>query len=132
MKHNLSELIAEHVESKQTVSLADLSIFIGRSLSCPNIPRAIINSFQHCGVFPIDRSLIPQMIASELPNIAMRTDPLVEAPFQLASEKLDSLEHLSGQKRKLIKLKKEEERRLEISSISHMLSFSMNLTRLPI
>ena len=110
-KENLREVIAPHVEAKLPVSASDLAVSICDALLKLNMPKAIINSFRHIGIYPLDQSKIEEMIKNECANDALYENPIVQAAFALTSEKLESLELLSGLKHKRDKEEKQKQKK---------------------
>jgi hypothetical protein len=110
-KDNLSVVVAEQVEAKLAFSSADLSYFIQKALQKENMVRSIKNSFSHVGIVPLDRRKIEKMIQNEQPKINLiDTDLQLGLAVSLTHEKLEKLEHLSGEKRKRDQAEKEKKK----------------------
>jgi len=92
--------LSEHIESKNELSTADIALYVVDSLKHKDMTPAIQNSFAHVGIQPVDRSKILEMIKNEKPDEMLLRDKALQVAVTLANEKLESLENLSGQKRK--------------------------------
>ena len=98
--------LASFLELKQPMTLADIAKWCIQALG-DELKPSIVNSWKHVGIYPLDRSRIEQMIKNEMPDQALLKNPAFQAGVDLAFEKMEELDHLSGLKRKMDEAEKE-------------------------
>ena len=101
IKDNLKLLIGENIEDREGISKEDLGQYILEAIESPNMKMAIVNSFRHVGVCPLDRSVIETMIASETANPEGKIHDLATIQaINYAASKISEMENLRANRDK--------------------------------
>jgi hypothetical protein len=97
-KHNFDQLgILSHIEGNIPINLTEISRACVKALEQPNIPKAIINSYAHCGLWPLDPLKGIKLIASEK---SPESDPTTLEVAKLTMEHIDNIGLLKSQQKK--------------------------------
>lgn len=94
LKSNINKGLQKHIEAQTRLSILLLTGLLKKALSKRNMKPAIINSFRHTGVWPVDRLQVAKLIRSERPSTAIALDASVRAAAGLVAGHLSTLNDL--------------------------------------
>ena len=64
---------------------------ICESMQCRSMPACIRNSFAHCGMYPVDRSVPIGLLAAGRPDVSIERDPMTKHVRELVTDKFTEL-----------------------------------------
>jgi hypothetical protein len=114
-KDNIKKALDLHLEMDLNVSASDVALVIVQALKAPNMPQAIINSFSHTGIWPLEPLKMVPLIEAEKPDPSVSKDSLVQKAVEYTKEHLKTLDHLCAQKQQRDATEKKK-RRVTIST----------------
>jgi len=101
LKCLLDEELLQHLEAKITVTQTVLAGMLIRCLNNSRMKMAIVQSYAHCGICPVDVSRAASLLADEAPSVALERDESVQMVLKLTKDHLDKLIRLNESSKRL-------------------------------